>query len=422
MSLYSSLIFILTLLKSVVTYVLSSVIERDHFPPHRSAKFEGYYTRVQLDDGGSLVLIFCHVNHVIQHSERKNLVHISYSPSVSQISPGSDDRCDWPSAFKYELHPDTLTYHVPSSLSLNDNSSSDRSRKLGSFTLEANGIGTMRVSPESTEYTISLPHQLSISLKLTQRTAWTPNHHLSSPMGFLVHLSSLLPLNWHVHSTRSTARYAISHEGRTRSGFGLGHVEKNWGAGSFPAAWLWTQSFGRREGETFCMAGGEAFPGVGMGIGRVHAYILGYRSSKYHWDFRPPTTMSINVGGHRCISPFINVKHDSRTGIVEVVARTPFRMLIARVEAPVDTPPFMGLACPLRDGHRPNFAFESFCGRTSVEIWQRRWTWRSWVWEEKSWQCVEKTELGVMQDGTPCSVLEFGGGFCHLVESSERAF
>lgn len=356
------------------TTFLTSFFNYDHFPPHRFPAFEGYYTRVQLEDGSSLVLIFCTVKDAIN---RKNFVHLSYSPShkvPGQLHP-----------FKYELYPDTcIVTSYPNK--------SGRPNAI-TFELHADGIGSMKVGPDVAEYDVFLPDQhLTVALKLTRRAPWSVGQALSSPMGFLVHLSSFLPLNWHVYSIGSHADYSVTYRGTTRTGIGLAHMEKNWGS-SFPRSWLWTQSFGK-AGERFCMAGGLALPGV-------HAYLLGYRSAKCHCDFRPPFTMSIGF-----VSPFMSVKHDSLAGVVNIVVQSLRHMLIARVEAPADT--FMGLACPLKDKHEPNFAFESFCGSTRIEVWERRWPW-------SKWQHIETTELGITADGTPCSVLEFGGDFYHTV-------
>ena len=107
----------------------------------------------------------------------------------------------------------------------------------------------------------------------------------------------------------------------------------------------------------------------------------------------------------------MSVQHSSRSGVVDLVVRAPLRMLVIRVEAPVDS--FMGVTCPLKDGHKQDFAFESFCGRTWIEAWQRQWPW-------ERWQCLEKTELGITPDGTSCSALEFGGEFCHLAGRKEQ--
>ncbi|KIP02435.1 hypothetical protein PHLGIDRAFT_122474 [Phlebiopsis gigantea 11061_1 CR5-6] len=70
---------------------------KDQFSPHTYAPFEGYYSRTQLDDGGTLAVIFCWVKNAPRGA---NLVHVSYTPALTS---------SFPTAFKYEVFPEHIS-------------------------------------------------------------------------------------------------------------------------------------------------------------------------------------------------------------------------------------------------------------------------------------------------------------------------
>ncbi|GJE86715.1 hypothetical protein PsYK624_027960 [Phanerochaete sordida] len=359
--------------------VYRAVLSYDHFAPHPYPRFEGYYSRTQLDDGGTLAVIFCWVKNA---PKRANLVHVSYTPPAS-ASPST--------AFKHELYPDQLEI------------TTHQKRPDGQqpFTIHMPGVGTMNLEGDSVEYTVETSDPpLSLSLKISKRVPWSAITPLAGPMGVLAVLSRLLPLNWHVFCTSSKATYAFTHAGRTQRGTGTAHVEKNWGS-SFPPGWIWSQAFaGGAPRTSLCLAGGAALPGV-------HAYLVGYRSAARRWDFRPPWALAVWP-----LPGFLRVAHDSAAGTFALDVRTPTRRLVVTARAPPAS--FIALACPLAGGHEPSFAYESFVARTHVAAWERRWPWQPWV-------LVEEGPCGVTAEGTPCAALEFGGVFSHLVrERTEK--
>lgn len=474
---------------------------QDHFAPHKSRKFEGYYTRVQLEDGGTLAIIFCWVKRA---KARGNYVLVSYMPPATDAHNAWDDGRPGalpPGAFQYEFFPPEITISVPNpdgtpsrpssrlssthhhpkhartnsdwsatsrstSSTLNPkhtppkaNSPSPKTQREKplprdrdghtSFTIAAPGFGHMTVTPATIEYAIVVPSKhLRVHLTLDAHTPWSPpsspsctssgahSHPLHGPMGGIQHLSWALPLNWHVRSTRSRATYFVMHRASARhSGLGLrpgrgekgdatlrlegvgeAHVEKNWG-GSFPRGWIWAQAFstppslsrasrkregGKSEGEdeeerTLCLAGGAAFPGV-------QAYLIGYRSRACQWDFRPPFAMGVGPGP--LLSPFLRVKRESEKGEVEICARTWRRRLRVRIAAAPES--FVAMAAPLRGGHEPAYAHESFEARVEVEAARRRWPWGKW-------EVVERSVLGQTGDGVRCGALEFGGSYYRSV-------
>ncbi|PCH44995.1 hypothetical protein WOLCODRAFT_105975 [Wolfiporia cocos MD-104 SS10] len=381
MGLASIWLFPFALVKTLVAIVghalgFANVVQQeDHFAPHPSAGFEGYYSRTQLADGGTLAIVFCWVKHA---KDRGNLVFLSYAPADE----------DGPPPFTFELYPERLDAEVLT----------ESTEGLASFVLRASGVGTMTVTPTSVEYAISLPDEtLTLNLRLKNRRSWSSSTPLEGPMGSLTHLSPFLPLNWHVYSTGSKCEYIIAFREQTRLGDGRTHLEKNWGK-SFPSGWIWSQAFEDDE-RAISLAGGSALPGV-------QAYLVGYRSAHYQWDFRPPFSVSIGP-----LSPFMKVKYSSRDGTVDLEVRTWLRKLIVNIKAPVGS--FLGLPAPLPEGHRPRFAFESFRATMYVGLYTRRWPWEEWT-------CVEADSCGTTREGRPSCALEFGGAFCHLVQEDKK--
>ncbi|KAF7794021.1 hypothetical protein EIP86_005149 [Pleurotus ostreatoroseus] len=365
-------------LLSRLWYTFLSVLRRqDDFAPHPDAAFEGFYCRTQLSNGGTLAVIFCWVHDA---RERPYLVHVSYTPATAE------DAAYFP-AFKHELFPDRMVLSQGTRGSLN-------------FTVTMPGVGTMTVADDTVEYDISCSEvNLELKLRLTDRVSWSSTSPTSGPMGFASAFAPLLPLNWHVYSTASSAACLLTHAGRTLEATGVAHIEKNWGV-SFPQGWIWCQAFARAEKQkSLCLAGGIALP-------YIEAYLVGYRSPRCHWDFRPPFTVAA-LG----VSPFMCIKRDSGAGTFTLTVQTLTRKLVIQAEAPSSS--FIGLACPLGDGHRPMYAFESFKGYTLVEAWTRRWPWQSWY-------LIEKGVCGINEKGVACAAVEFGGAYSHLVEDAGR--
>ncbi|KAI0646171.1 hypothetical protein C8Q79DRAFT_926201 [Trametes meyenii] len=355
---------------------------RDHFAPHLSRRFDGYYTRTQTEDGATIAVIFCWVKGA---KRRGNLVLVLYQP-------GAGAGLSIP-AFKHQFFPDHFDVSV---------GEATRGDSPQGFVITAPGIGSMKVSSNTIEYDIAVPEKdLRLNLVLTDHTPWSRTDPLDGPMGPILHLSRLLPLNWHVRSTQSVASYTLAHgpagagESPSLSGTGQAHAEKNWGA-SFPQGWIWAQAFSADGRHTLCVAGGAALPWVPL-----QAYLVGYRSPACGaWDFRPPFALAVGP-----LAPFIHVRHDSRRGVVEMDVTTWTRRLRVKIEAPLES--FVGITAPLKDGHALDFAHESFEARVSVEVFSRRWPW-------SKWELVEEAVLGQTGGGVNCGVLEFGGSFSHF--------
>ncbi|KAI0349779.1 hypothetical protein OH77DRAFT_1431738 [Trametes cingulata] len=377
------------------------MVHRDHFAPHSSRRFEGYYTRILTEDGGTIAIIFCWVKGAKQ---RANLVLVLYERSSRADSENASSmRKRGTSAlsghevpsFKYEFFPEHFDISVGEYVR----------GEPQAFTITAPGIGSMKVAAKTIEYDICARNgALRLHLVLTKNTPWSPSHPLRGPMGPILAFSRLLPLNWHVRSTQSTASYTLTYgspddaTSATMHGTGRAHAEKNWGA-SFPKGWIWAQTFSADGQHTLCIAGGTALPGV-------QAYLVGYRSPVCgQWDFRPPFALGVGP-----FAPFVRVRHDSKQGEVEMRVSTGLRKLHVRIAADPDT--FVGIPAPLKNGHQPGFAHESFRASVRVEAFRRRWP---WPWAK--WERVEEVVLGRLEDGTECGALEFGGAFSHEVDT-----
>ncbi|CDO69066.1 hypothetical protein BN946_scf184992.g15 [Trametes cinnabarina] len=349
--------------------MLSSLL-RDHFAPHPSLRFDGYYTRTQTTDGATIAVIFCWMKGA---KKRGNLVLVLYDTPHAGASGLQ--------SFKYEFYPDHF-----------DVSTGEFARgRPQAFTITAQGLGTMKVTPTTIEYDVSIPEKaLRLHLVVTNHTPWSRAHPLEGPMGPVLHVSYFLPLNWHVRSTQSVATYDVTHSDATIQGTGHAHPEKNWGS-SFPRGWIWAQAFSADGEHTLCLAGGEALPGI-------QAYLVGYRSPACpDWDFRPP--WAVGVGP---IAPFMQIRRDHIKGEVELTMSTWSRKLHVCIEAPPET--FVGVPGPLKDGHEPDYCHESFQAKVLVSAFRRAWPWTEW-------EMVEEAVLGQTVDGTNCGALEFGGSY-----------
>ncbi|KAI8986811.1 hypothetical protein BD414DRAFT_43730 [Trametes punicea] len=364
-------------LKPRKSYLMLSQLHRDHFAPHASRTFEGYYTRTETEDRATIVIIFCWVKGA---KKRGNLVMVLYDRAHAhdhgqEADPGT--RRSLPS-FKYTFYPEHFDVSVGDYVP-------DQPQ---AFTIVAPGLGSMKVSRTTIEYDISVPERaLRLRLVLENHVPWSRSRPLQGPMGPILHFSRLLPLNWHVRSTQSAAACTLMHAQTTIHGTGRAHVEKNWGS-SFPRGWIWAQAFSADGKHTLCLAGGTALPGV-------QAYLVGYRSHACpDWDFRPPFALGLGW-----FAPFMHARHDRAKGEFELSVSTWCRKLHVRIKAPPES--FVGVPAPLKDGHEPDFGQESFRARVAIQAFGRRRPW-------EQWGLVEDAILGqtVHED---CGALEFGG-------------
>ncbi|TDL24610.1 hypothetical protein BD410DRAFT_786129 [Rickenella mellea] len=384
-------------IRDLATFVISLILpgssfrrlipRRDHFAAHPHTRFEGYYTRIQIADKSTIVLIFSSVPKASNGTS--HLVHFSLNPSkASKLK-----------AMRVDLYPPFIRYSETTS-KLHDGRQS--------FRLEAAGIGTLDVGHERQTFELDFPNpdnpneNLQISINITNRTPLDPKDVMYTPHGRVVHVDSLIPLHWHIFSTHSAAEYVVRCGNAVIcEGEGAAHLEKNWGKG-FPDSWTWMQAFsspdpapGRKHNPrsnpritTLALAGGK--------ILGIKAYMAVYRSATLQWDFAVPWTILL---GRRGWSLTMKERIRSNSCGVDLDICTPTRRLVVQAQGSKDLKDWLHLDCPLFDGHGNVTARENFSACISVEAHTRS-VLKFW----KGWHLVERT---ILTD----AALEFGGEY-----------
>ena len=166
--------------------------------------------------------------------------------------------------------------------------------------------------------------------------------------------------------------------GRTQSGSGLAHVEKNWGA-TFPSRWVWAQGIDPATGTSFVLAGGDN-PIVPLMPGG--AWMLGVRSPLGAWDYATAR------GGQE-----LGVWHDGCRGTITLRADSPEGLVEMSVAAPRES--FSSIKAPRASGFLP-LSEMSFRGDAVLRITPRR--------NGEADETGEATTFTI-----PASALEFGG-------------
>lgn len=330
-----------------------------HNAPHKSAVFEGYYSKFVLPSGASLAIVICKVKGA---QKKPHQLSFTYVPQ------------DAAKIYQKEVWADELEM-----ISIS---------KHGAFSLELPSIGHVRFHADgSTDYMLETAH-FSFHATATSRTPWSKTN--ATPEGLLVYLP--LPLHWHVNSLESKCTFdlnipSISLPRIDEAGNATVHEEKNW-AHSFPLAHMWLQA---RKGDTgFCCAGGQI---LGM-----DAFLLGYRSEDLNLDFKPP--FALRFAG---LSPFMSYKSDWDNRSFELSVQSFNRKLSVKAVAPQGT--FFSLSSPFPEGHRENYLGQSFKATIEVKIY-----------ESTLFGPWNHLRTDVFEDGS----LEFGGAYYPLAGSERR--
>jgi hypothetical protein len=232
--------------------------------------------------------------------------------------------------------------------------------------------------------TIALPDGSRFAATLGSPVLWNPADPSQGPEGAWLN-SSRLKSHWFVHSTASTVQWSLtSAGGRTQSGSGLAHFEKNWGA-SFPSRWVWAQGIDPLTGTSFVLAGGDN-PIVPLMPGG--AWMLGVRSPFGAWDYATAR------GGQE-----LGVWHDGCRGTITLRADSPEGLVEITVAASRES--FGSIKAPRAGGFLP-LSEMSFRGDAVLRITPRR-----------GGEDGEATTFTI-----PASALEFGGSWrCATGES-----
>lgn len=329
----------------------------EHFAPHPTAAFEGYYSKFDLPSGAHIALIICSVPRA--SSLPPHMVSFTYYPATGAPIY---QREHWvPSISRTATGP----HHA--------------------FTLRIPGLGSVAVEPDSTTTYDLDTGDWTLHAMTAGRTPWRPGAARdNTPEGWLVRFP--LPLHWHVHSLASPAAFQLSIPAlrlprADRAGRASIHQEKNW-ASSFPASHVWLQARDHAHDRGICLAGGTV---LGM-----HAFILGYRDRELSVDILPPFALSV-LG----VAPFMAFDVDYKSRGFSLTASNLRYRVAVRARAPREKGWF-GLGAPFPEGHRRNFCTESFLAEVEVEVHERNgW----WGWKE------------VRRERFECASLEFAGGW-----------
>ncbi|CAN9106998.1 unnamed protein product [Alternaria alternata] len=297
----------------------------EHYAPHPSSQFEGYYSKFDLASGAHIALIICSVPDA---SSRPHMVSFTYYPSSG--------------------HPIFQREHFVDNI---ERVTIDEKSKAFELRLEGED-GSWKLEAQCEEY-----------------TAWREDK--STPEGWMINLP--FPLHWHVHSLCSPATFTLDIPAlgedfptQDRKNRATIHQEKNW-ANSFPDAHMWVQAWDNDQKRGICLAGGKIMYNT--------AYMLGYRSPSLNLDFVPPFSVSyLNL-----FSPFMSATNDWDTRSFSISVSNYFHKLELKAHAPKE-PGWFGLASPFPDGHRANFCKESFIATIEAKIWEKEgwWPWSAW--------------------------------------------
>ncbi|RYO29120.1 hypothetical protein AA0111_g6348 [Alternaria arborescens] len=334
----------------------------EHYAPHQSSQFEGYYSKFDLASGAHIALIICSVPDA---SSRPHMISFTYYPSSG--------------------HPIFQREHFVDNI---ERVTTDEKSKA--FEVRVPGIGFMRTEGDGrTSYKLEGEDgSWKLEAQCEEYTAWREDK--STPEGWMINLP--FPLHWHVHSLCSPATFTLDIPAlgedfptQDRKNRATIHQEKNW-ANSFPDAHMWVQAWDNDQKRGICLAGGKIMYNT--------AYMLGYRSPSLNLDFVPPFSVSyLNL-----VSPFMSATNDWDTRSFSISVSNYFHKLELKAQAPKE-PGWFGLASPFPDGHRANFCKESFIATIEAKIWEKEGWWPWSAWKEVK---TEKWEG---------ASLEFAGGY-----------
>lgn len=338
----------------------------NHFAPHKSVTFEGYYSKFRLPSGSSIALIISAVPAVAKNVTPTQVIkNMAFMISFTYVHPDSThhwQREYWPASFDITQENGFVIKWDQGEFGW------DKEVERVWWELDTDEIG------------------FKASTRSASRIPWVKGHEGSTPAGVLANLP--LPIQWHVHTLDSICDFTLRLPDETRllqaekEGQAQVHVEKNW-ALSFPESYIWIQGRDHEQGRGICIAGGSLIKGV-------QAYLVGYDNGKTQITFTPPTSTSIfgiSLGLMSSISYL-----DRR---IQLDFRGWFKRLRITADAPEGT--FFTLSAPLNTGHAPDYATQSFAATIKIQSWSRSWPWMGWTAGGEE----------VFERGS----LEFGGGF-----------
>ncbi|KAG0610707.1 hypothetical protein M758_7G085500 [Ceratodon purpureus] len=193
------------------------------------------------------------------------------------------------------------------------------------FRWEANGIGSIVVTPYVTEFDFTV-EGYHFKAHLTKEMLWDSHNSEIGPEGWARYVS-IIPCHWYVYSLGSTVDYSFSNPEKKiySEGSAIGHVEKNWGL-SFPAGHVWLQAFSSDNTSQVCCAGAYFNTSIEK-LSSPYIFVLGYRSPKLQLDFR---TNDMGI-------VFKNINFSPLESCFSITAVGPSHTIELKAYAPYDT-------------------------------------------------------------------------------------
>ena len=198
------------------------------------------------------------------------------------------------------------------------------------------------------------------------------------PMGWLTSLP--IPLSWFVYSLGSPVRqykWTELKSGKSVSGTGFVHMEKNWGR-TFPEGWIWAEGMNNDRTVVFAATYGP----VGFGPVGVPGHLIGYRNyeKQISVDFRPDNS-------------YLSKTFDGCTGFANFTLHSVTWKLTIDIRTAPDTYSECLLG-PMTNGF-DHVCQESYVGHAQIKVYKRKYL---------SYQLVDTQQLDLV-------ALEFGGTF-----------
>lgn len=334
----------------------SSFNSDSHYGLHWASRFEGFYSKLDLPSGASVIVVICSVPKAPQWPNSLFLTHVTKQGRVWQR----------------EWRPDRILGSI------------DKRKRLFDFST-ADGVASLSASPSAVSVKVT-DHDISFASTCSDRTPWSSRH--DSPEGVLSLLP--IPLHWHVESLASQATFNLQlpseakQDPADREGIAVAHLEKNWGhRGGFPSSHMWVQA---RDGSRHvCLAGGRTM--------MVDAFLVGYANPDkgVEMEFRPPFALKV-LG----FTPFMShvVDWNNRLFVLDVQDFSSRVRLEATATLDGSWFTFRG---PSSQGHSNESMCQTLNAAVTVTSWQRRHALAAW--HQKSQDLFSKASL------------EFGGHY-----------
>lgn len=334
-------------------YPASNFVETD---AKYGPRFEGWYTRITDRDGKrSMAFIVGSFLH-------KGELYMPWKPMPGYVAVLINDEIKG-TLKVFETFPDETNLSVNGQFVFNKNPLEDCEDDdcQTNFSWSAPGFGHV----DEQGFNLRIPGEIKIKGKFSNPIYWN-NDIKNSPEGMASEFS-FVPIHWYVHSLGSKTNFEYEYENGNikRKSSGYAHIEKNWGR-SFPKKWIWSEGITENNSSHYALGGGE----VKIGAIAMNSFLVGFRTPKISWDFKPQQGTVFKT--------FINACQGSFT---MVIARFGKQLVI---DSSADKKTFSRVSIPTERGFVQNGAEESFSAKTTIEAFAVDLKGRSTLVEKKT--------------------------------------